>query len=187
MVEAVRIQGEPLPVDIAPLIKSQRVPIQTGVAPGVAVTGKEELIQDVVDLLRRCLYGIAEFLPRPLDGQEDLDGQTHLERDDDGRAGGVAQVGGQRAGVEQDDLCFAGAGITDAGGVQGEAAEVVPHCFHDVHLCYLQNFNMCGGIMAPPLAVVLMLWPLSSPSAYVKASCGLLFRLFLWPRPPAAQ
>lgn len=129
-----RIQGEPLPVDIAPLIQSQRVLIQAGVASGVAVAGEEKTMQNVVDLIRRRRDGIAELLPRPLDGQEDVDSQPHLERDDDSCAGGVAQVGGQLAGVGQGNLGLAGAGVADAGGVQGEAAVVVCHRVLQFHL-----------------------------------------------------
>lgn len=127
IVKAVRVQGEPLPVDIAPLIQSQGVRFQAVVAPGVAVAGKEKPLQDVVDLLRRRRDGIAALFPRPLDGQEDVDDQARLERDDDGRAGGVVQISGQRAAVGQFDLRFAGAaGAVDAGRVQGETAVVVP-------------------------------------------------------------
>lgn len=144
--EAVRIQSEPLPVDIAPLIQSQRVPIQAGVAPGVTVAGEEKPLQNVIDLLRCCRDGMAELLPRSLGGQDDVDGQTHLERDDDGRVGGVVQVGGQLTGVGQGDLGLAGAGVADAGGVQGEAAVVMTHSVIDVHCVASYNLVCAAGL-----------------------------------------
>lgn len=96
IVKAVFVHGQPLPVDIASLEKSQAVPLQAVVVPGFAVLIEKERTQDVVNLLRHRFDGVAVLLALLLDGQKDVDGQAYLKHDDDGRAGGVAEIGGSR-------------------------------------------------------------------------------------------
>ena len=65
--------------------------------PGFAVLIEKERTQDVVNLLRHRFDGVAVLLALLLDGQKDVDGQPHLERDDNGRTGGTAEINRQRA------------------------------------------------------------------------------------------
>lgn len=97
IVKPVFLQHKPPPVNVASLPKSQTVAIQAGAASGLAVRIEKEGLQDVVNLSRRGLDVVMVFLPVPLDGQKDVDGQPHLERDDNGRTGGAAEVNRQRA------------------------------------------------------------------------------------------
>ena len=97
VIQPMLLQHKPPPVDESTLIKSQAVPLQASVASGLTVRIKKERLQDTVNLFRRSLDGVTVFLPVPLDGQKDVDGQLHPERDDDGRAGGVTEVSRQRA------------------------------------------------------------------------------------------
>lgn len=97
IVKPVSLQHKPPPVNVASLPKSQTVAIQAGAASGFAVRIEKEGLQDVVNLFRRGFDGITVFSPVPLDGQKDVDGQPHLERDDNGRIGGAAEVNRQRA------------------------------------------------------------------------------------------
>ncbi len=97
IVKPVFLQHKPTPVNVASLPESQTVAIQAGAASGLAVRIEKEGLQDVVNLFRRGLDGIAVFSPVPLDGQKDVDGQPHLERDDNGRTGGTAEINRQRA------------------------------------------------------------------------------------------
>lgn len=97
IVKPVFLQHKPPPVNVASLPESQTVAIQAGAASGLAVRIEKEGLQDVVNLFRRGLDGIAVFSPVPLDGQKDVDGQPHLERDDNGRTGGTAEINRQRS------------------------------------------------------------------------------------------
>lgn len=97
IVKTVFLQHKPPPVNVASLPKSQTVAIQAGAASGLAVRIEKEGLQDVVNLFRRGFDGIAVFSPVPLDAQKDVDGQPHLERDDNGCTGGTAEVNRQRA------------------------------------------------------------------------------------------
>lgn len=99
VINSVLVHGQPLPVDETALMQSQTVPLQAVVASGLAVHTEKERLQNAVNFLRRRLDRIAVFLASPLDNQQDIDGQANLNRDRDGRVGGVAEVGGQRAAV----------------------------------------------------------------------------------------
>lgn len=97
IVNPVFFQHKPPPVNVASLPKSQTVAIQACAASGLTVRIEKEGLQDVVNLFRRGLDVVMVFLPVPLDGQKDVDGQPHLERDDNGRTDGTAEINRQRA------------------------------------------------------------------------------------------
>lgn len=103
------LQHNPLPVDIMSLPESEIIATQAGVVPSVAVLCKKEGPQDAVDFLSGCLNETAMLFSILVDNQENIDFQANLERNGNGRIGGIAEFSGQRTSVGKVDFVPAGA------------------------------------------------------------------------------
>ena len=127
------IQHKSPPVNVAPLPESQIVAIQAGITLCMAVPIEEEREQNIVDLLRRCLNRIAEFLSVLLSNHKDTHSQPSTDGNRDGHIGCVVEFVRQWASIGQVNLTLAGAMVSNLAHIQLEVVEVLNECAFDVH------------------------------------------------------